>query len=158
MKYKIIILNLLIVLAISGCNLRQGKVIYNNTEKLEGRKLSSESIKQGQMKLITPNSIGQLRNKLRGIENLSLNNRIAVYASLGERSSGGFQIKIKEIRKKDDNLIVTVKAVGPSPNQAVIQMITYPYDIVELSLKEKEIKKVFFLTPAEDKLKMININ
>ncbi|GAB6098414.1 hypothetical protein JCM16358_02930 [Halanaerocella petrolearia] len=159
MKFKVVAWALILVFIVSGCNLNQGELIYKNPEELIGKELTEDFLTKKQVDVINPSNVAKARQELRGIKNLKVEEGLAIYTTLGERPSGGFEIEIKEIRKKADKLFVTVKAVGPAANQAVIQVITYPYDIIKLpSVEITEINKIIFLSTNKEKLESIEVN
>ena len=159
MKNKIIILLLIIILVviISGCNSEfknKGKLIYKSAKKLEGSWQQEDYISDSKFVTITKDNIKHYKNRLRNIEGLSLNDELAVYVTLGQRPTGGYNIQIREIRKNNQTLIVTIKAVSPAADQMVTQVITYPYDLVRLSSSEVEnIQQVLFYSVTGQKIK-----
>ncbi len=145
---SLIILAMLLVLI--GCNselLREGELLYKNSEELigAGDKISSNQDKV--LYVINENNIKKLQEELRGISDLTLKDQVAIYVSLGEQPTGGYNIKIKEIRKRDKKLIVIIKAIAPKEGTPVTQAITYPYDIVKLFKEDlKQIEEIVFLS------------
>ncbi|WP_018248568.1 protease complex subunit PrcB family protein [Orenia marismortui] len=160
MKSKITLV-LLLFLLLTGCNqnlLQEGELLYKNTEDLKGEWQESNYPEDSRFVLIDDNNLLQLQEELRGVKGLRLDDQLAIYITLGERPSGGYGIQIKQVRKKDNKLLVVVKAVGPAPTDMVTQIITYPYDIVKLPLEELgKIKKVIFISEKGNKLKEKNL-
>ncbi|TDX52363.1 protease complex subunit PrcB family protein [Orenia marismortui] len=160
MKSKITLM-LLLFLLLTGCNqnlLQEGELLYKNTEDLKGEWQESNYPEDSRFVLIDDKNLDQFQEELRGVKGLRLDDQLAIYITLGERPSGGYGIQIKQVRKKDNKLLVVVKAVGPEPTDVVTQIITYPYDIVKLPLEELgKIKKVIFISEKGNKLREKNL-
>lgn len=62
-----------------------------------------------------------------------------VVITRGEMRTGGYDIKVLRVDDADDHILIAVQYINPLPDQMVIQMITYPYVIIELDPTEKEI-------------------
>lgn len=152
---------LLLFLLLTGCNqnlLQEGELLYKNTEDLKGEWQESNYPEDSRFVLIDDKNLDQFQEELRGVKGLRLDDQLAIYITLGERPSGGYGIQIKQVRKKDNKLLVVVKAVGPEPTDVVTQIITYPYDIVKLPLEELgKIKKVIFISEKGNKLREKNL-
>ncbi|MBM7556722.1 protease complex subunit PrcB family protein [Halanaerobacter jeridensis] len=159
MKAKIMISFLILSLALTviACNPQlknKGTLIYKTSQKIEGQWRQDEYPDASEFVTITPDNIQQKKTELRNIDGLSLDDGLAVYVALGECPTGGYNIQIREIRKADQTLVVTIKAISPDPEKMVTQVITYPYDLVRLSASEvQEVNKVLFYTVAGEKIK-----
>jgi len=57
---------------------------------------------------------------------------------LGQRSSGGHAIKVKNVTEKDNKVYVEVEKLGPKPGENATMAITNPYTIVKIN-SNKEI-------------------
>lgn len=55
-----------------------------------------------------------------------------VLITAGEKPTGGYAVTVEEVREVDDHLEVVVRFTRPAPGQMVIQVLTYPYDLVVL--------------------------
>jgi hypothetical protein len=62
---------------------------------------------------------------------------IAVF--MGQRSTGGYDIEIKRIVDRNDQVIVYYETTEPSEDDMLAQVITSPYHIVKIDLSGKEI-------------------
>ena len=51
----------------------------------------------------------------------------------GERSSGGYDIRIDEVTIQDDLLVIKVEETSPGPNSACTDVINYPYCVLKLN-------------------------
>lgn len=63
-----------------------------------------------------------------------------VLLALGERRTGGYQIKILDQTETADEVVLTAKEIKPAPDAMVIQVITYPTLVYRLSKTDKAIK------------------
>ena len=52
---------------------------------------------------------------------------------LGQRNSGGYAIKIKNVTEKDGKIYVEVEKLSPQPGEGVTMAITNPYSIVKIN-------------------------
>jgi len=69
---------------------------------------------------------------------------IAVF--MGEKNTGGFEIKIKKIIETETKIIVEVKEEIPEPDSPVLQVLTQPFHIVKTKFSNKTIE---FVTETE---------
>ncbi|MGM0369285.1 MAG: protease complex subunit PrcB family protein [Bacillota bacterium] len=156
-KFMLVVLVIIISFSVIACNSElenKGKLIYRSSQELKGVEEDKDYLETSKFITITANNIEEQKNKLRNLDGLSLNDGLAVYITLGQRSTGGYAIQIREIRKTEQTLIVTLKAVAPKPDQIVTQAITHPYDLVRLSASEVEnVNRVLFYTVDGTKIK-----
>lgn len=59
-----------------------------------------------------------------------------VIIALGERRTGGYQVKVEEIEQRGNEVHVYAREEGPEPGMMVIQAITYPLAVVSFETKE----------------------
>ena len=59
---------------------------------------------------------------------------------MGERSTGGYSISLKDIQAQDDTLVIEVTEKSPGPNDIVTQAFTYPMLILQLEDDFSEFK------------------
>lgn len=60
---------------------------------------------------------------------------VAVF--LGQRNSGGYAIKIKNVTEKGDKIYVEIEKISPKPGENATMAITNPYSIAKInSVKE----------------------
>lgn len=52
---------------------------------------------------------------------------------MGQRSSGGYSIDIKEVFSNNETLSVVVETMSPAPGDVVTLALTNPYDIVTIA-------------------------
>jgi len=59
-----------------------------------------------------------------------------VLLALGERKTGGYEIKVLEVEKKreanEEYILVKAKEKRPDPGDMVIQVITYPVSVYQI--------------------------
>lgn len=56
----------------------------------------------------------------------------------GEKRTGGYSISIKDIEEQDESILVKVEYLDPDPEKMVMQIITYPFLVIELEKIEKK--------------------
>lgn len=52
---------------------------------------------------------------------------------LGQRSSGGYEIKIKSVEERDNKIYVTVEEVSPKPGDMATMAITNPFVVAKIN-------------------------
>ena len=62
-----------------------------------------------------------------------------ILLALGERRTGGYQIKIVDCKETAQEIIFTAKEIRPDPGAMVIQVITYPTLVHKLPKTTKSI-------------------
>lgn len=72
---------------------------------------------------------------------INFEKKIVIVLFLGEKSSGGYSIAVKEIMSFSDKIIVTYKIDSPEKGEMVTTVMTQPYCIIKIS---KTLKEVFF--------------
>ena len=153
----ILFLILSLAVTVIACNPQlknKGTLIYKTSQKIEGQWRQEEYPQDSKFVTITPDNLEQKKEELRNTDGLSLDGGLAVYVALGECPTGGYNIQVREIRKADQTLVVTIKAISPAPDQMVTQVITYPYDLVRLSASEVEdVKRVLFYKETGEEIK-----
>ncbi len=86
--------------------------------------------------------IGSLDNKTE--INFEENSIIAVL--LGQRRTGGYNVEIDEIREKEDKIVIHATETRPGKDCGVIQVLTYPYEVVLVENIEEETEVEIDLT------------
>jgi hypothetical protein len=64
-------------------------------------------------------------------------NRLFVILSLGERSTGGYQIEVHEVVQKGNLVLIRAQEKTPNPNGFVSQVITHPMLVLSVETKGK---------------------
>lgn len=60
---------------------------------------------------------------------------------LGQKSSGGFSIKVRDVSEKGDKVYVTVQETSPKAGENVTMALTNPYTIVKINSTKEIIFK-----------------
>ncbi|HYF81979.1 MAG TPA: S-layer homology domain-containing protein [Clostridia bacterium] len=88
------------------------------------------------------------------------NDYIYLLATMGRKSTGGYDIDFEEVYKVENDDDFVVKAVidtdEPSSNDSVTQAVTYPYSVVKFKSFD-DIDSVRFVDKDEDKLAEVEI-
>lgn len=71
---------------------------------------------------------------------IPLNDDMIIAVFMGEKNSGGYEIKITKILEDDDSLNVFVDEISPGKNCATTQALTQPYHVVQLEKSEKRVE------------------
>lgn len=71
---------------------------------------------------------------LHSLNNINFGNRLAVYAHLGTTSPQGYGIGISRIEQNGNDLIVTVRAKSPQPNETLTSTQSDAYVAIDRSL------------------------
>lgn len=66
----------------------------------------------------------------------------AIAAWMGSRPTGGYDLRIREVRDESDHLAVAVEHRQPGPDEALTQALTSPYHIVLIPESDKPIRSV----------------
>lgn len=135
-----------IIAIIVSCNCKKSTVTEENkTHKKPLFEVLSESAYQGRdnetFEIIKDNA--SLKELYKSINNENVptidfeNNRV-VALFLGQRSSGGYAIKVKNITEKENKIFVDIERIAPKPGENATMAITNPYSIVKIN-SNKEI-------------------
>lgn len=74
--------------------------------------------------------------------------QVVLAVFMGEKSTGGYEIKITSIKETDQALVVSVRATSPPADSFTTQALTQPYD---LRVIKKPTKPVEFVTRRKTK-------
>ncbi|OEG00173.1 hypothetical protein BHF71_06105 [Vulcanibacillus modesticaldus] len=62
-----------------------------------------------------------------------------VIITRGQKKTGGYGLKVIGFEEYAEMILIKVKYIDPSPDTITIQMITYPFIIIELEKTNREI-------------------
>lgn len=94
--------------------------------------------------LSEPNEIAMLQNdeKLkRKINSNDIQTSNFIVLNLGEKTSGGYKIKVESVVETEKNIIITVKEISPDVDVISGQYTTKPYSILKINSKKAIIIK-----------------
>jgi len=94
--------------------------------------------------LSEPNEIAMLQNdeKLKHkINSNDIQTSNFIVLNLGEKTSGGYKIKVESVVETEKNIIITVKEISPDVDAISGQYRTMPYSIVKINSKKEIIIK-----------------
>ena len=66
--------------------------------------------------------------------------RMVIAAFLGQRSTGGYNIQVEDIRENDEFMIVEVEIETPGDNCTLTQAVTQPHHVVVLDDSDKPVQ------------------
>lgn len=64
---------------------------------------------------------------------------VAVF--LGQRNSGGYAIKIKNVTEKANKIYVEIEKISPKPGEGVTMAITNPYSVAKINSSKEVVFK-----------------
>lgn len=67
------------------------------------------------------------------------NGKVNITIAMGERSTGGYEISIKNIKIKEEKVVIYVEEKSPAPTDRVTEAFTYPTVQVEFNKMPKNI-------------------
>lgn len=91
---------------------------------------------------LAPKIVQEWINKNKEINNytvLHTKTKTYIIVTMGTKKTGGYEIEIISIEEQTDILDVKLKYIVPSADQIVIQMLTYPYLIIQIDRTSKKI-------------------
>ena len=59
-----------------------------------------------------------------------------IILNMGEKSSGGYKIKVENVEETAINIVVTIKEIIPAVNDNTIFVLSSPYTIVKINSKK----------------------
>ena len=59
-----------------------------------------------------------------------------IFIGAGEKNTGGYSINVKTMVKSRDTILITVAETVPGKDDMVIQVITYPYQVIRISKEQ----------------------
>lgn len=74
------------------------------------------------------------------VPEIDFSKEMVLGAYLGQKSSGGYGIKISRVQERDNCLEVDVKESAPEPGMITTMALTQPYHLVKTALTDKEVK------------------
>lgn len=89
-----------------------------------------------------------------------VNGKTYVTIQLGQKSTGGYSVKINQIQhvidsEEDEMIVVSYSVIEPEKGSINIQVLTYPATIAEIN-EELDYSFQFTTTPKSDKLQETN--
>ncbi|MCL5676960.1 MAG: protease complex subunit PrcB family protein, partial [Firmicutes bacterium] len=98
---------------------------------------AAEKVLTGFDKLSDRAAAVQWIDSLKKVEGVYVNQigNLRVYlVAMGEKPTGGYQVKIDQIGTSKGSWLVDVVYVRPAPGQMVSQVVTYPYEVVAVPI------------------------
>ncbi|MGN0374856.1 MAG: protease complex subunit PrcB family protein [Butyrivibrio sp.] len=69
----------------------------------------------------------------------SIDGYLYIAVGYGEKSTGGYSIRVDDLYETDSSLSIHTTLIGPKAGEAVNKMVTYPYVVVKLEYIDKNI-------------------
>lgn len=94
--------------------------------------------------LTEPNEIAMLQNdeKLKNkIDANDIKKANFIIFNLGEKTTGGYGIKVESVVETDKNIVVTINEISPEMNTMQTQVLSKPYTVIKINSKKEIIIK-----------------
>ena len=128
---QIVCLLMMLTILLSGCTSR--KVDMDNRRNLEFTVVDKEQI---------PPELASIIAERRADEfsmTYSLEGYLYIAVGYGTRETGGYSISVDELCETDTSIIIDTNLIGPKSGEPVNKMATYPYVVVKLEYKDKNV-------------------
>jgi hypothetical protein len=76
------------------------------------------------------------------VPQVDFSREMVVLAAMGEQTSGGFAIGVKNVAQEGDTLEVTIMETSPGPSCGVTSALTQPFTAVRVARAEREVRFV----------------
>lgn len=67
----------------------------------------------------------------------SSNDYLYIVMGYGMRATTGYSVKLDELYETDNTININTSLIGPSQNDVVNQVVTYPYIVVKIEFRDK---------------------
>jgi len=146
-KNSVLLTSIVVLVLISGCVQESGETGKMSFETLAKGHYSGHK-SSGNLVINDPDTFTQVwnltfagRSPFTPVPETDFSNATVIAAFMGEFSTGGYSIEIKEMTGYPDKVIVSVERTSPEPGSPVTMALTQPYHIVKT---EKITKPVVF--------------
>lgn len=69
----------------------------------------------------------------------TLGENLYLAVGYGEQQTGGYSISVDELYETENYIVTDTTLIGPSPDEQVVQSITYPYIVIKTELVDKNV-------------------
>ncbi len=159
-----LILVVLIIVSAVGCtSITMGKDFFSEENGQNEKNTSSETIMLEEINDINqlPKEVTKLLNQLsknRGYTIIkSEEDTFLLFVALGEKSTGGYSLKRKELKIENESITVVIEEIEPAPGTMVTEAFTYPHKIFWLKGNLKDINQVKVINQYGESFPMINL-
>jgi hypothetical protein len=132
---KVILVLLGLAIFVGGC----GTNMENSTSG--GKENLPVNVVEIQIEQV-PEETKVILDQLKGKENTTIvqgDEYLYALITMGEMPTGGYKVKLDSIQETGDELIISYEYSQPNPSDAVLQVITFPYLLLEVMNTDKEI-------------------
>lgn len=128
---QIVCLLMLLMILLSGCTSK--KVEMDNRRNIEFTVVDKEQIPPELTSIITERRADEFSMTY------SLEGYLYIAVGYGARETGGYSISVDELCETDTSIIIDTTLIGPKSDEPVNKMATYPYVVVKLEYKDKNV-------------------
>lgn len=69
----------------------------------------------------------------------TLGENLYLAVGYGEQQTGGYSISVDELYETENHIVADTTLIGPTPDEQVVQSITYPYIVIKTELVDKNV-------------------
>ena len=128
---KIIFFLMIAAILLSGCTGKRMKT--DNRQSLEFTVVDREQMPPELLSIITERKSDEFSMTY------SLDGYLYIAVGYGVRETGGYSVSVNELCETDTSIIINTTLIGPKSGEPVNKMATYPYVVVKLEYKDKNV-------------------
>ena len=122
-RLVIMVLTLMVMVTMIGCT-------TNDSETLEYSIVSEAELTESVLKAAE-------EIKMTGGHKIILDEEAQyVIIRLGERNTGGYEIKIDQVEEKEGKILIYYTEITPGRDEMVTEALTYPYRVLQIESKQ----------------------
>ncbi|MCS1350175.1 protease complex subunit PrcB family protein [Mechercharimyces sp. CAU 1602] len=150
------------VLILAGCGTGNAPDESTNNDSSTGTQSSQEAESGGENGTMVyekvtakqlPDTVKAKVNEIKeegGGHSISENEQTYLILGLGQRNTGGYQIEVTKVERKEDTVHVYAQEVTPPEGAMVTQAITYPTTVISLdNVDEQEVEFTYHIEEAK---------
>lgn len=128
---KILFFLMAVVVLSSGCTAKKIDII--NRQSLEFTVVDREQIPPELLSIINERKTEEFSMTY------SLEGYLYIAVGYGTKDTGGYSISVDELCETDTSIIIDTTLIGPKSGEPVNKMATYPYVVVKLEFRDKNV-------------------
>lgn len=128
---KIFCFFIAMVLLLSGCTSK--RIDTKNRQSLEFTVVDREQIPEELVSIINERKTEEFSMTY------SLEGYLYIAVGYGTKDTGGYSISVDELSETDTSVIINTTLIGPKSGEPVNKMATYPYVVVKLEFRDKNV-------------------
>lgn len=129
-KIYLIILCLLLV-SLSGCSMEEAS--NKKIRDLDFTVVENSDVPEELLKILEEKKKSEFKLTYSDKENLYIG------VGYGEQATGGYSIAVNELYLSSNAIYISTSLIGPSKDETVNQVLTYPYIVVKTEFLDKSV-------------------